>query len=637
MENRGIVPSIETVESATSLPGAGVGAGIGLAVLSTDDALLDALERVVTADHALNLCSTEAELAVQVMASRCGVAVIDAAAASGPIEQLTLRLRGQFPDLVLIVAGTADHQGRLASQVTSGEVYRFLHKPISAQRVRLFVDAALRRHDEAHASAAPPAVVASAARRATTGKRRQPPVWVWAAAAITAAAIGWWALRPASETTTADAPATSPEAASETVPTPVTLPTLAPAPSDEAAARLATLLAEADRSLQAGQLDGTANALQQARALDPDNVQIAFLSAQLSRERERAVLTRARAAAASGDAGRALAVLENAADGPPSAQVTEARRSIEQQQVDERLRDLIRRGGDRLQRGAVLEPGSDNARFYFESARTIAPRDATVLRLGQQLSARTLTEARAAAARGDSAATDRWLRAASELGVASSDLTPIRVQLASVQANSRTEEVAQLSGLVAQRISQRRLSGSGDDTAVAYFTALRTLDPGSPQIQNLRQSLGSALIAELRAALGRDEIETGTRILGDLESAQLGAGELGAVRAELTAARERVRQSNTVIGVGALRRTRFVEPEFPREAREASIEGWVDLEFVVAPDGTVGDIRVTSAQPAGTFDRAATTALNRWRFEPVVRDGRPVEQRARLRMRFSLQ
>ena len=43
--------------------------------------------------------------------------------------------------------GTAEEQSKVASQITSGVVYRFLHRPVSAPRVRLFVEAALRRHE----------------------------------------------------------------------------------------------------------------------------------------------------------------------------------------------------------------------------------------------------------------------------------------------------------------------------------------------------------------------------------------------------------------------------------------------------------------------------------------------------------
>jgi len=55
---------------------------------------------------------------------------------------------------VLVVAGGAAEQAALSAQVTSGEVYRFLHKPASEQRMRLFIDAAWRRRGAGETGAA---------------------------------------------------------------------------------------------------------------------------------------------------------------------------------------------------------------------------------------------------------------------------------------------------------------------------------------------------------------------------------------------------------------------------------------------------------------------------------------------------
>jgi protein TonB len=61
------------------------------------------------------------------------------------------------------------------------------------------------------------------------------------------------------------------------------------------------------------------------------------------------------------------------------------------------------------------------------------------------------------------------------------------------------------------------------------------------------------------------------------------------------------------------------------------------MEFTVATDGTVKDIKVIGAQPKNTFNSAATSALARHRYEPVQRDGVTVTQRASIRMRFTAQ
>ena len=53
------------------------------------------------------------------------------------------------------------------------------------------------------------------------------------------------------------------------------------------------------------------------------------------------------------------------------------------------------------------------------------------------------------------------------------------------------------------------------------------------------------------------------------------------------------------------------------DALRASLQGEVQVEFTVAPDGSVTDARVVRADPPRVFDRAAVAAVRRWRFEPI--------------------
>ena len=78
-----------------------------------------------------------------------------------------------------------------------------------------------------------------------------------------------------------------------------------------------------------------------------------------------------------------------------------------------------------------------------------------------------------------------------------------------------------------------------------------------------------------------------------------------------------------------------MSPVDPDTARKRGIEGWVELAFTVTPNGTVDDIEVRNASPANVFDDAAVRAVRQWRFEPVVRNGERVSQRAMVRLRFS--
>jgi len=70
-----------------------------------------------------------------------------------------------------------------------------------------------------------------------------------------------------------------------------------------------------------------------------------------------------------------------------------------------------------------------------------------------------------------------------------------------------------------------------------------------------------------------------------------------------------------------------INPEYPTRARERGIEGWVQVEFTITPAGTVADPKVVDADPKGLFERAALEAIGRWKYNPKVVDGRPMERR----------
>jgi protein TonB len=94
--------------------------------------------------------------------------------------------------------------------------------------------------------------------------------------------------------------------------------------------------------------------------------------------------------------------------------------------------------------------------------------------------------------------------------------------------------------------------------------------------------------------------------------------------------------ANDAVDASRLVLVKSVPPDYPREARQSSIEGWVELEFTVAASGRVKDLSVRAANPRGVFDQAARNALSQWRYQPVLVDSKPVPQRARIRIRFAL-
>ncbi len=77
-------------------------------------------------------------------------------------------------------------------------------------------------------------------------------------------------------------------------------------------------------------------------------------------------------------------------------------------------------------------------------------------------------------------------------------------------------------------------------------------------------------------------------------------------------------------------------PRYPANALRAGQEGWVDLTFTVTADGSVTNVKVADSQPRHVFDRAAIDAVNRWRFDPALKDGQPVAADLERRVEFKV-
>ncbi len=78
-------------------------------------------------------------------------------------------------------------------------------------------------------------------------------------------------------------------------------------------------------------------------------------------------------------------------------------------------------------------------------------------------------------------------------------------------------------------------------------------------------------------------------------------------------------------------------PEYPARALRFKREGIVELEFTIAPDGSVHDIRVVLSEPEGVFDHAAIKALRKWRYDPQLVNSAPIERTGmRVRIVFRL-
>jgi TonB family protein len=600
---------------------------VELVVLTGDEAFLQTMREAVGGPKRLWHVISAEKVSDLLVAGEVGIVVLDVAAMHEAPHVFVTQIKRQFPDLVVVVAGSRDAEIALAGLISAGVVYRFIHKPLSPGRARLFAEAAVRKYGEQRLRAAAPERFAP--------ERRPVRLGLAAVLALILIAAGVWALRAGSrrQSVAASPPqagssrgALLAQAAAALSANRLTSPAgsnalelylraSAQSPADPVArAGLADvrdrLLARAENALLEERTDEAAAAIETARRAGVESGRIAFLSAQLVKLKDqiRATQTaRARAAAAKVSAA------------PPP---------------DERVASLLNLATQRLENGQLIDPDHDSARYYVDAALSIDPNDAAAQEARHELAARLLSEARASIDRRDFARAVQWLQDAD--GVAApAAIDSLQGLLTGARQEAQADAFAQLFKNAGERLQQDRLIEPANDSAKYYLITLRGVDPDHPGLAGALQDLGSRLIAKARLALTLQQYAAARSWFDEATSIGFAGPEANLVRQQLDGAAAENAPPDDLMPASRLNLVKSVPPVYPVRARAAGIEGWVDLDFTVAEDGIVRSIEVHAASTPGVFEDAAIKAVSQWRYQPVLRDNQPVAVRTRLRVRFT--
>jgi TonB family protein len=89
------------------------------------------------------------------------------------------------------------------------------------------------------------------------------------------------------------------------------------------------------------------------------------------------------------------------------------------------------------------------------------------------------------------------------------------------------------------------------------------------------------------------------------------------------------------VGVSPPKAIYSPDPEYSETARQAKLQGTCVLWLVVGPDGKPRDIRVLRTLGLG-LDEKAIEAVKHWRFEPAMKNGKPVAVQINVEVNFHL-
>ena len=646
-------------------------ASANVIVLSADPTLIDLLRDSLAGTHRVWRADDAAHAADLMVAAGNAVLMLDSGLADAKVKDLVVQINKQFPDLPIIVAGNRDDEATLAQLISQGTVFRFLHKPASAERIRNFVDATQRRPHQGTAHASPRSTAALAA--AMTGTTSEVPkltlpkikvdhAWVrrWSRRSlllVPVLLIAWvvvaWKPWDKIQSLIPDEPS-APIAPTDAGSNPQVLTLLDNAalalsqhrlidppgnnalelyrevlrldPGNRMALRgvdsvADELLVDAERALMELDLLRLASAIDAVRSARPDHPRLEFFVNQLERERQM-----------QSSAGR----IQRAADATMGRRLdaTAAETTVG------RVQNLIQLANDRI-RSKNLYGGRDSAHYHLTAARRLDPANPavqdgilTLSGLLQENAQRTIR-----ANRLDEAG--NWLQAAIALDVNHAEIASLRADLESARLGNVRADRSRILLLANQRIAQNRLLEPTGDSARHYVDLLRASDPKFEGLADTSALFATRALDESRKLLAGGNVDRADTFLRAAADLGAPASEVTAISAQIT----QLRVARPAAGPPAaavlpekdMRRIRFVPPEYPTRALEKGTQGWVDIEFTVNKDGSTSNGAVKAAEPAGVFDRAALNAVARWRYEPRVVNGAVVEQRVSARLRFQLE
>jgi TonB family protein len=269
------------------------------------------------------------------------------------------------------------------------------------------------------------------------------------------------------------------------------------------------------------------------------------------------------------------------------------------------------------------------------------------------------------------AAQPKWLQVQTRRAISGGDLA-IAEQLLTQYAATNPDKasIQELRRAIDARQGDQQLQGLGDEVRAA-ITAGNLLEPANnnartrllamrqqnrnhPATVAAQRDLQEALLARARETQRAGQPDNAQRLL--TSAAEFGTtAEITELRRQMQVEGEQVAAARIVAiappapaptavvatpaasaapGFIAAKPLRALNVTYPARASEIGQQGFVIVEFTLRADGSAADVGVAEASPAGVFDRAATDAVSRGRYDIAALGDSKQPRRARLKVTF---
>jgi TonB family protein len=398
------------------------------------------------------------------------------------------------------------------------------------------------------------------------------------------------------------------------------------------------LLARVQSALDERQFDAALQALENARSINPSDQRLPAFDERIAKMRAELGPAEILAAINAQNYDRAAQLIDQAARNksvaePKLNQLREELRSHRADSNDSRLVALI---DARMQQDQLAEPPNDSAVYYMSQARKAGATSATLLAQVRELSRRLVLAARAAIAQQHLDEADRFAGDMRSIGAPLSQVAGVQREIGLARAQHpplAPTEQPHFADLVQARLAQGSVIEPQSDSALHYLNQLKSSDPQNAAIASLSKAVQGEILKQAREALEAS-------LPGQTEALLQIAASLGP-SPEADALRDRLHGSAAAAGPKAvaeasLTRTRELQIDYPSSALSRQTEGEVEVGYIVTVKGAVSALEVLSATPPGVFEKAATSAVSKLRYKPVIDAGRPVAVSTKMLVKFRL-
>jgi TonB family protein len=400
------------------------------------------------------------------------------------------------------------------------------------------------------------------------------------------------------------------------------------------------LLARVQSALDERQFDAALQALETARSINPEDTRLPALDERIVKLRAEIGPAEILAAINAQNFDRAAQLIDGASRTKALSEqkLNQLREELRRHQTDSDVAGLVARIDARMQQDQLVDPPNDSAAYYLDQAKRAGASAADLQPQLRELTRRLTLAAHGAVEQGRLADADKLAADLKNVGAAPSFVAAVQheIGLARAEQGRAQSDQSHFLDLARTRFAQGNIIDPENDNALYYLNELRSSDPQNSALPQLSKSIQAQILGQARTALdGAQSAQAGTLL-------QL-ASALGA-STELDALNERMRMSKLFAASGprevaeaSLTRARKLEVDYPRNALASGIEGAVELGYTVTAKGAVTDVKVLDSNPPGVFEKAASDAVARLRYKPVLEDGKAVAVATKMLVKFRVQ